>query len=408
MSSSKPRQGRQRPPAAQDIPGLNVEPITDSAALSEFCAHLAEQPFVTIDTEFIRDRTYYPRLCLIQAASAERALAIDPLAEGLDLAPFLELMQNQSVLKVFHAARQDLEIFYHLTGLVPGPLFDTQIAAMVCGFGESVGYERLVQVIARGSVDKVSRFTDWSRRPLDDRQIRYALNDVTYLQTIYNHLAERLERSGRAHWLNEEMAVLSDPATYDLQPDAAWRRLKIRSRKPRYLAVLIELATWREEEAQRRNMPRAHVLRDEGIYELAAECPTQPDGLRRLRAVPNGLADGETGRAILAAIKRGLARPAEDLPAYTEDAPLPKGLGPLTDLLKTLLRLSCEEHDVAQKLVATVSELEKIAADDNADVPALRGWRREIFGSTALDLKHGRIGLGARDRAVQVVRLDKS
>ena len=375
--------------------------------MAEFCQHLSQQPFITVDTEFIRDRTYYPRLCLIQAGSADRALAIDPLADGLDLGPFLELMQNPSVLKVFHAARQDLEIFYQLSGKVPAPLFDTQIAAMVCGFGESVGYERLVQVIARSAIDKVSRFTDWSRRPLDERQIRYALNDVTHLQVIYRYLAEQLERSGRAHWLNEEMAVLSDPATYDLHPADAWQRLKVRSRKPRYLAVLIELATWRELEAQRRNLPRAHVLRDEGLYELAAESPTKPEGLRRLRAVPNGMAEGETGKALLAAIQRGLERPVEELPVRDEETPLPKGLGPLTDLLKTLLRLTCEGHDVAQKLVATVSDLEKIAADDQADVPALRGWRREIFGAAALDLKHGRIALGARNRAVEVVRIDQ-
>lgn len=406
MSAPRSRRSRKRPSQAEDGPGLDIAPIVDNDALVEFCAHLSEQPSITIDTEFIRDRTYYPRLCLIQAASHERAMAIDPLADGIDLSPFLSLMQNPAVLKVFHAARQDLEIFYQLSGSVPAPLFDTQIAAMVCGFGESVSYEKLVQAIARSNIDKVSRFTDWSRRPLDNRQIRYALNDVTHLQVIHRYLAQRLEDSGRAHWLNEEMAVLSNPATYELKPEDAWQRLKVRSRKPQYLAVLIELATWREKEAQRRNLPRAHVLRDEGIYELAAECPTRPEGLRRLRAVPNGLADGEAGRALLSAIERGMARPVDTLPVRVDEPPLPKGLGPLTDLLKTLLRLTCEKHDVAQKLVATVGDLEKIAADDDADVAALKGWRREIFGSDALDLKHGRIALGAKDKAVHVVRLD--
>lgn len=380
--------------------------IQSTAELAAFCDRLRQHPAVMVDTEFMRDRTYWPKLCLVQLAGPDEARAVDPLAKGIDLAPLFELMLDESTLKVFHAARQDVEIFYHLIGKVPHPLFDTQVAAMVCGFGDSVGYDRLAAHFAKARVDKASQFTDWSRRPLSERQLGYALADVVHLWAIYRGLAERLEKSGRTRWLDEEMAILTDPSTYELDPETAWRRLKFRSRSPRYLGVLKEVAAWREREAQRRDQPRAHVLRDDAVQELAAEQPTSIEALKRLRSVPKGLAEGRIGEGLLAAVARGLALPPEELPQLEPVEDLPRGIGPIVDLLKVLLKQRCEEHDVAQKLVASVSDLERIAADDEADVPALRGWRRELFGADALELKHGRLALAAARNGVKLIRLD--
>ena len=383
--------------------------ITDTRALAETCAEMAKADYVCVDTEFIRDRTYWPRVCLIQlATTAENACAVDPLAEGIDLAPLAELLNDPGTLKVFHSARQDLEIFYQLTGRVPAPLFDTQVAAMVCGFGESVGFDKLVARFARVRVDKASQFTDWARRPLSDRQLKYALNDVIHLIPVYEGLAIQLEKSDRRSWLDEEMSVLSDPATYDSDPAISWRRLKLRSRDPVYLGVLMEVARWREEQAQQRDLPRSHLLRDEAIQELAAELPADVTALSRLRAVPKGLATGRHGEALLAAVAKGRNLAAEDLPAPPAAAKLPRGLGPLVDLLKVLLKLRCEEADVASRLVASAADLELLAADDEADVPALHGWRRELFGEEALALKAGQIALGATGKAITVVPLDPS
>jgi ribonuclease D len=354
----------------------------------------------------MRDRSYWPKLCLVQLADSEEARAVDPLAEGLDLAPLFELMLNEAVLKVFHAARQDVEIFQQQIGRVPQPIFDTQVAAMVCGFGDSVGYDRLAARFANVRVDKASQFTDWSRRPLSQRQLGYALADVVHLRAVYRGLADHLAKSGRSRWLDEEMAILTDPATYDLDPENAWRRLKFRSRGPRYMGVLKEVAAWREREAQRRDQPRSHVLRDDAIQELAAEQPTDVEALKRLRSAPKGLAEGRIGEALLAAVKRGLALTPAELPKLEPVEDLPRGLGPLVDLLKVLLKQRCEENDVAQKLVASVSDLEKIAAADEADVPALRGWRREMFGADALELKAGRLALAAARGGVKLIRLD--
>ncbi|MDP7546483.1 MAG: ribonuclease D, partial [Alphaproteobacteria bacterium] len=362
------------------------ELIDDTETLADFCAQLSGSPYITIDTEFIRDRTYWPNLCLVQLANHDVARAVDPLAEGIDLSPLADLLANQNVIKVFHAARQDVEIFVQQNNVVPSPMFDTQIAAMVCGFGDSVGYDRLVEKLAGARIDKSSRFTDWSRRPLSDKQIGYALDDVTHLLSVYEALCRQLEKSNRAHWLEEEMAVLTNTATYQQSPDEVWRRLKVRSRNPQYLGVVKTVSAWRETEAQRRNMPRGHVLRDEAIQELAAEMPDQISSLSRLRAVSRGLAEGPAGEELLAAVRRGRDLPSDEVPKPAAQVVLPRGMGPLIDLLKVLLKTKCEAHDVAQKLVATVADLERIAVDDNADVAALRGWRKEIFGDDALDL----------------------
>ncbi len=378
--------------------------IDDDETLASFCAQMSGSSYITVDTEFIRDRTYWPRLCLVQVANHDLARAIDPLAAGLNLGPLAELLANPKIIKVFHAARQDVEIFVQQNGVVPTPMFDTQIAAMVCGFGDSVGYDRLVEKLAGARIDKGSRFTDWSRRPLSGKQIGYALDDVTHLIKVYEALCGQLEQSNRAHWLEEEMAVLTNTATYQQIPGDAWRRLKLRSRNSRYLGVAKEIAAWREREAQRRDMPRGHILKDEAIQELAAEMPETVETLARLRAVSKGLAEGPAGQEILAAIQSGQNLPAGELPEPAAQVVLPRGLGPLISLLKVLLKTKCEAHDVAQKLVATVADLERIAIDDKADVAALQGWRNEIFGTDALDLKHGRLAMTAKGKRVELIR----
>ena len=383
-----------------------MELIADNTTLARFCEQIAGSKFVTVDTEFIRDRTYWPQLCLVQAAGEDAAGAIDTLAEGLDLAPFLALLARHDVLKVFHAARQDIEIFYQLTGRVPAPLFDTQIAAMVCGFGDSVSYEALAARYAKARIDKSMRFTDWSRRPLTGKQLAYALSDVTHLRIVYEKLSQRLTETGRASWVAEEMAMLTSPATYEADPREAWRRLKSRSAKPRFLAVLRELAEWREHEARRRNQPRGRILRDEALKEIAAHEPASLDELTNLRSLGRGGFRDETGRAIIAAVERGRAVPDADCPAPGEPEPGEQQNGSSVELLKVLLKMKCERHRVAQKLVASAADIEALAASDNAEIPALHGWRREVFGEDALALKHGRLGLTADDGRVRMVRLE--
>ena len=375
-----------------------MEPITDTASLAEFCRRLAGTGFITVDTEFLRERTYWPVLCLVQVAGPEEARCIDPLAPGIDLAPLFELMADSSVLKVFHAARQDVEIFLHRSGKVPAPIFDTQIAAMVCGFGEAASYETLASKLARARIDKSLRFTDWAARPLSERQLHYALSDVTHLRVAYEKLASRLARTGRASWVAEEMALLAAPATYLVDPDEAWRRLRFRSTNPTFLAVLKELAAWREREARDRDLPRQRLVRDDALLEIAAHAPTTVEALGRLRGLPKGMADGRLGPAMVEAVNRALALPADRRPAMPERAELPRRLGPTVDLLKLLLKLKCDQHEVAPRLVAGAADLEAIAADDAADVPALHGWRRELFGEDALRLKHGRLGVALADR----------
>lgn len=380
--------------------------IADSAELSAFCARQAKADFITVDTEFLRDTTYWPKLCLVQIGGPEEVAAIDTLAPDIDIAPMTELLGNSRVLKIFHSARQDMEIFYHMMGRLPAPIFDTQVAAMVCGFGDSVGYQTLARRLAGATIDKASRFADWSHRPLTKRQLDYALADVVHLRPIYRKLEKKLGRNGRAAWLKEEMAVLTDPATYALEPDSAWQRLKTRSNDRRYLAVLRSLAAWREVEAQRRDVPRGRVIRDEQLFDIAAHTPQTTEELARTRGLSRDLARGRIGQAILKAVEAGLAVPESERPAPPPKAELPKGLAPVVDLLKVLLKMRSEEQHVAQRLVASTTDLERIAADDHASVPALKGWRRKVFGEDALALKHGRLALGIDGNAVTVVPID--
>jgi len=382
-------------------------PITTTEELARFCAPLATVDFVTVDTEFMRETTYWPKVCLIQLAGPDEARVIDPLAEGLSLEPLLELLRNRNVLKVFHAARQDLEIFYKLMGEVPAPVFDSQVAAMVCGFGDQVSYEQLVSKLAGAQVDKSSRFTDWARRPLTEKQVRYALGDVTYLRKIYEKLNAKLVKTGRADWLREEMALLAAPETYEIAPDNAWRRLKPRTTKGEYLAVLQAAAAWREVEARNRDIPRQRIIRDETMMEIAAHPPKSADDLERMRGLSKGFAEGKMGQGLLAAITAKLASPKDTWPVLEREPDLPRGIGPLVELLKVLLKLKCDDHDVAQKLLANSSDLDKIAADDTADVPAMHGWRRELFGEDALRLKRGEIALAAQGHKIKLVELKK-
>jgi ribonuclease D len=382
--------------------------ITDSETLAGFCKRQAKADYLAVDTEFMRDKTYWPQLCLVQVAGPEEAAAIDTLADGIDLAPLYELLANPKLLKVFHAARQDIEVLFRLTGKIPGPLVDTQVAAMVCGFGDAVSYETLAAKLAGARIDKSSRFTDWQRRPLTERQLAYALSDVTHLRPTYEKLAKRIAKTGRENWVKEEMAVLTDPATYRQDPREAWRRLKVRSDKPRFLAILRELAAWRDEEAQRRNLPRSRIAKDEALVEIAAHAPESAEDLGRSRGLSRGLVDGKQGTAILAAVKRGEAVPEADCPKPPPRPELPGGLAPIVDLLRVLLKTRCEANEVAQKLVASAGDLELIAADDDATVPAMQGWRREMFGEDAIALKNGRIGLAVAGRKVKIVPLGKS
>lgn len=368
--------------------------ISDTASLAAFCDSLAAAPYVTVDTEFMREKTYYPQLCLVQVGGPDEAKAIDPLAPGIDLAPLFKLLRDPGILKVFHAARQDIEIFLHLMGDVPAPLFDTQVAAMVCGFGDAVSYENLASQLAKARIDKSMRFTDWSLRPLTEKQIQYALADVTHLRVAYEKLARKLEKNGRTEWLAEEMAELTHPDTYRVLPENAWKRLKPRSSSPKFLGVLKELAAWREREAQERDIPRQRLVRDETLTEIAANHPTTVADLSRTRGLGKGLVEGKMGQAILEAVQRGLKLPDDQIPKPADRVDLPRGLGPVVDLLKVLLKMKCDEHGVASKLVANSADIDAIAADDKADVPALHGWRRELFGEDALKLKHGRLGLG--------------
>jgi len=372
--------------------------VSTTEDLAALCSRLAKHDFVTVDTEFLRETTFWPKVCVIQLASPDEAAAIDALAEGLDLAPFLELMANENVVKVFHAARQDIEIVWRLARLIPKPLFDTQVAAMVCGYGEQVSYVELVKSIARVNLDKSSRFTDWSRRPLSEAQVSYAIADVTYLRDIYLHLRTRLERSKRLEWLVDEMETLISPATYEQHPEDAWERLRHRARKPRDLAVLMELAAWRETDAQSRDVPRSRVLKDDAVIELALAAPRTPEALSNLRAIPRGLERSRAGADILAAVERGLARDPATLPPIERDRR--NNNGATVELLKVLLRLVSEETAVAAKMIATVDDLEAIAAADTADVPALKGWRRLVFGEKALELKRGRLALAMENGKV--------
>jgi ribonuclease D len=381
-----------------------MQPITTTKKLAEACTRLAKYPFVTVDTEFQRETTYYPKLCIAQIASSDEAVVVDALAEDIDLTPFFELMANKRVIKVFHAARQDIEICWHAAEIIPTPLVDTQVAAMVLGYGDSISYEQLVQRITGDSLDKSHRFTDWTRRPLAEAQLAYAVSDVTHLRDVYVKLAADLEERGRTEWMKEELKVLTSPDTYRMEPEHAWERLKTRVRKPKELAILIEVASWREHEARTRDVPRGRVLKDDVIGDIAIQAPTTMERLAGLRSLPRGFERSKWGEAILEAVKRGIARDPKTLPRLERAKPVINGQATV-ELLKVLLRMTSERHGVAAKVIATVDDLDRIAADDGADVPAMHGWRRELFGEKALALKQGRLMLAVeKNRVVTVER----
>jgi ribonuclease D len=382
-----------------------MQPITTTSELAAVCARMARHPFVTVDTEFLRESTYYPLLCVAQMASPDEAVVVDSLAPGIDLAPFFELMADERIMKVFHAARQDVEIVWHRAKLIPHPIFDTQVAAMVLGYGDSISYDQLVHRITGDTLDKSNRFTDWTRRPLSDAQLTYAVSDVTHLRQVYLALVEDLGRRGRVDWVQEEMGVLTSPETYRMDPEQSWRRLKTRVRKPKELGVLIEVAAWREREAQVRDVPRSRVLKDEVIGDIAVQAPTTMEKLGSLRSLPRGFERSRWGEAIIAAVARGLARDPKGLPRMPRPQAAPNGAA-IVELLRVLLRMTSERHGVAAKVIATVDDLDRIAADDAADVPALHGWRRELFGEKALALKHGQLALAIERGKVAAVERD--
>ena len=380
----------------------SVQPITTTSELAAACRRMADAPFVTVDTEFLLESTYYPLLCVAQMASPDEAVVIDALAPGIDLGAFYALMANEKLVKVFHAARQDIEIVWHHAKLIPHPIFDTQVAAMVLGYGDSISYDQLVQRITGDTLDKSHRFTDWTRRPLSAEQLSYAVSDVTHLRDVYLALLDDLRRRGRVDWMQEEMQVLTSADTYRMDPENAWQRLRTRVRKPKEFAVLIEVAAWREREAQARDVPRSRVLKDEAIGDIAIHAPTTVAKLKNLRSLPKGFERSRWGEAIVEAVARGLARDAKTLPHPPRLPPAANGTA-VVELLKVLLRMTSERHHVAAKVIATVDDLERIAADDAADVPALRGWRRELFGEKALALKHGLLALAIEKGKVTAV-----
>jgi ribonuclease D len=379
--------------------------ISSTHDLAAACARLARHPYVAVDTEFMRESTFWPKLCLIQLAGPEDEALVDPLAHGIDLAPFYQLMANDRVVKVFHAARQDIEIVVIQASLVPTPIFDTQVAAMVCGFGESISYVNLVKQLADADLDKSSRFTDWSRRPLSEKQLHYALGDVTHLRTVYTKLQDELAATGRTEWLAEEMADLTDRETYETKPEHAWKRLKMRARSRKSLAVLIELAAWRDGLAQAQNVPRARILRDEALYDIANQMPTETAKLSELRTLSDGFARSSRAKDIVDAVNRGLARDMKTLPAIPQSAALSPEKLALVDLLRVLLKAAAAKHRVAPRLIADADDLERIAAEREPDVPALKGWRRQLFGDDAMALKRGAVALCVRDGEVVPVEI---
>jgi ribonuclease D len=378
--------------------------ITESSDLAALCERLRREPYVTIDTEFMRERTYWPELCVVQLGGKSDVAVVDALAPGLDLAPLGALLADTGVVKVFHAARQDVEIFLQLFGAVPVPLFDTQVAAMVAGFGDQVGYDSLVAGLAGGQIDKAHRFSDWSARPLSPAQLAYAAADVTHLRTVYERLTQRLAQEGRLPWVAEEMAALAEPATYRPDPMTMWERLRPRTSNRRMLGTLQAVAAWREREAQRINIPRQRLVRDESLLEIAATAPVETEQLSRIRGVTRGFADGATGQSLLAAIAEAAALPEHELPEAKAQRDGPRPSPALVALLKVLLAEKAESHDVAPRLLASSEEIDRLAAEDNPDVPALHGWRLGVFGEDALALKQGRIALGVNGRRIKLIR----
>jgi ribonuclease D len=371
-----------------------MEIITTTESLESLCADLAKDSYVTVDTEFMREQTFWPELCLIQMAGEGREAIIDPLAENLDLKPFFGLLANKRVMKVFHAARQDLEIIWLKARLIPEPIFDTQVAAMVCGFGDQVSYESLARRLAKVQIDKSSRFTDWSRRPLSQKQLAYALSDVIHLRPIYEKLRALLDKSGRESWLEEELSVLTSPATYEARPEEAWRRVKFKPRNRKQLAILISLAAWREREAQERNVPRSRILKDDAIAEAATQAPQDITALKSLRALPRGYATSRVGDAVLKQVAAGLAIDPNLLPKFEAGGvQLTEKASVISDVLKLALKVVCDQEGIAPRIVANSGDLDAVAMYDDANVPLLRGWRRKLFGETALRIKAGELAI---------------
>ena len=389
-------------PARAAFPAPTV--IVTTAALEALCSRLRREPFVTVDTEFMRERTYWPELCVVQLAGAADVALVDAAAPGIDLAPLGALFADEHVTKVFHAARQDIEICVLRFGDVPRPLFDTQIAAMVAGFGDQVGYDALVSSLTGGAIDKAHRFSDWSARPLSPAQIAYAAADVTHLRGVYTKLRARLEAEGRLEWVAEEMSALADPASYRSDPDAMWERLRPRSSNRRMLGALRAVAAWREREAQRVNIPRQRLLKDESLLEIAATTPITPEALGRVRGVTKGFAEGRAGAALIGAIKAAATLSEDALPDIPRGRDGGRPSPALVALLKVLLAAQCEQHHVAPKLVASTADLERLATEDAPDIPALAGWRRDVFGQYALDLRRGRLALGVAGREVKLIK----
>lgn len=379
--------------------------ITKTADLDALCARLRTERFVTVDTEFMRERTYWPELCVVQLAGDHEVAVVDTMAPGIELASLGALLADPAVVKVFHACRQDIEIFVQLFGAVPQPLFDSQVAAMVAGFGDQVGYDALVAALTGGHIDKAHRFSDWAARPLSPAQITYAAADVTHLRGVYEKLTARLENDSRLEWVGEEMAALADPATYIADPEQMWERLRPRTNNRRLLGVLRAIAAWREREAQRSNVPRGRMLKDEALLEIAAIAPDTIDALGRARGISRGFAEGRMGTSLLAAIAEAKALPDDALPLAPSQRDGPKASPALVALLKVLLATKCEQHHVAAKLVANSDDIDRLATEDTPDIPTLHGWRHEIFGADALALKAGTIALGVDGRRIKLIRL---
>lgn len=380
--------------------------VTTTKQLQTLCDAMMTGDYVTVDTEFMREKTYWPKLCLVQIANDTTAGLIDPLAANIDLDPLFRVMAAPHITKVFHAARQDIEIFYHKSAQIPTPLFDTQIAAMVCGYGDQVGYENLVGRILQRPIDKSARFTNWSQRPLNPQQLAYALGDVTHLRLIYKALREKLDKSGRASWVNEEMAILADPKTYQNDPAQAWKKIKTRNFSPRFLTILRELAAWREETAQKRNMPRLHILRDDVLLHAAQKKPLDIQSLAKMRGVHQNFVQGKLAHGFIAAVKKGMALPEARLEEMPQKKDIPKEIDPIVDLLKVLLKFQCQAHDIIPRLVASSYDLEQIALGNFINIPALQGWRDDVFGKLARELIAGRLTLVVAGEKLKILPMD--
>ena len=380
--------------------------LTTTSELNQACAQFQTSRYVTIDTEFLREKTFWPKLCLIQIAMPGFEALIDPLAEGIDMSGFFEILKNPDILKVMHGCRQDIEIFHKEAGIIPSPMMDTQVMAMVCGYGDSISYEALVRRIAHGTIDKGSRFTDWSRRPLNNDQLTYAIADVTYLRDIFENLENDLKKTGRLTWLSEEMDILTNPETYIQSPENAWKRLKYQDKRPHIMGVVIELAKWREIQAQTRDLPRNRILKDDAIREIALQNPKKPEDFDKMRSVPTGFISSRNAAGLMEAIEAGRKLTKKDLPPPPPVVDNRHGIGPLVDLLKVLLKYCCEENQVAPKLIANVAELERIASDDNPDVKCMEGWRKDVFGAAAMDLKNGRLALASENDRILIIKRD--